>query len=140
MWIVELKSDIVEQLHSPLRPIGPLTLSINPPRLTASSKSLLTTALTTKIYHLGSNNISTRKLSDGVLCGLAMVEFIKSCTQVAERISAEGEGEEPWGSGEHQPLHAQEQHHFSVHGVPLMTRSSAGLQQHRLGERRPKGV
>lgn len=104
MWIIELKSHIVEQLHSPLRVIGPLTLSINPPRFMVSSKSLLTMALTTKIYHLGSNIISTKKLSDGVLCGLAMVEFIKSCTQVAKMISADGRGIEPWGFGEHQPL------------------------------------
>lgn len=104
MWIIELKSHIVEQLHSPLRVIGALTLSINPPRLMVSSKSLLTIVLTTRIYHLGSNNISTRKLSDGVLCGLAMVEFIKSCTQVAEMISADGGGIEPRGSGEHRHL------------------------------------
>lgn len=124
MWIIELKSDIVEQLHSPLRVIGQLTLSINPPHLMVSSKSLLTIALTTKIYHLGSNNISTRKLSDGMLCGLAMVEFIKSCTQVAKMISAEGGGIEPWGSGEHRPLHSQGQHHFSVHSIQFKTLSA----------------
>lgn len=104
MWIIELKSDIVEQLHSPLRVMGLLTLSIPPPRLMGSSRSLLTMALTTEIYHLGSNKISTRKLSDGVLGGLAMVEFIKSCTQVAEMFSAEGGGKEPWGWRQHQPL------------------------------------
>lgn len=112
VWIIEFKSDIVQHLHNPLRVIGPLTLSINPPHLMANSKSLQTAALTTKIYHLGSNNISTRKLSDGVLCGLAMVEFIRSCTQVAKMISADSRGIEPWGSGWHHPLHSQEENHF----------------------------
>lgn len=91
----EFKSDKLEQLYSPLRVMGPLTLSINPPHPMVSSKALLTLALTTAIYHSGSNNISTRKLSDGVLRGLAMVEFIKSCTQVSKMISADGGGIQP---------------------------------------------
>lgn len=122
VWLNELKCDIVAQLHSPLRVIGPLTLSISPPHLMVSSKSLETIALTTKIYHWGSNNISTRKLSDSVLCGLALVEFIKSSTQVAKMISADSGGIELWGLGEHQPLHSR--YRLCVHGIRFMTLST----------------
>lgn len=117
----EFKSDIVEQLHSPLGVMGLLTLSINPPHPTVSSKALLTLALTTAIYHSGSNNISTRKLSDSVLRGLAMVEFIKSCTQVSKMISADGGGIQPWGWGQRRPLHSQE----LVHGMQSLVLSAS---------------
>lgn len=106
--IIEFKSNIVQQLHSPLRVIGPLILSINRPHLMVYSKSLQTTALTITIYRLGSNNISTRKLSGSMLCGLAMVEFIRSCTQEPKMISADSRAIEPWGSVRHHPLHSQE--------------------------------
>lgn len=53
-------------------------------------RSLQTRVLTITIYHMASNNIiSTRKLSEVSLCGLAAVEFIRTCTQVGKMISAD---------------------------------------------------
>lgn len=90
VWLIEYKSDTVQQLHSPLGVIRPLTLLINAPHLSLSSKSLQSRLLTIKIYHMVSNNIiSTRKLSEVLLCGLAKVEFIRTCTQVGKMIAAD---------------------------------------------------
>lgn len=78
VWLIELKSDTVQQLHSPLGVIRPLALLINTPHLPLFSKSLHSRVLTIRIYHMVSNNIiSTRKLSEGLPCGLAKVEFIR---------------------------------------------------------------
>lgn len=104
VWLIELKSDTVQQLRSPLGVIRPLTLLINAPHLMLVFKSLQTRVLTIKIYHMASNNnISTRKLSEASLCGLAVVEFIRTCTQVGKMISADNfksTGIEPRGLGD----------------------------------------
>lgn len=90
VWLVELKSDTVQQLHSPLGVIRPLTLLINTPHLLLSSKSLQSRLRTIKIYHMVSNNIiSTRKPSEALPCGLAKAEFISTCTQVGKMIAVD---------------------------------------------------
>lgn len=90
VWLIELKSDTVQQLRRPLRVIRPLTLLINAPHLPLFSKSLQSRVLTIKIYHMVSNNIiSTRKRSEALLCGLAKVEFIRTHTQVGTMIAAD---------------------------------------------------
>lgn len=104
VWLIELKSDTLQQLCSPLGVIRPLTLLINAPHLPLFAKSLQSRVLTIKIYHMVSNNIiSTRKLSEALLCGLAKVEFIRTCTQVGEMIAADNFKSteiEPQGLGE----------------------------------------
>lgn len=96
--LIELKSDTVQQLRSPLGVIRPLTLLIN------ASHLMLALVLTITIYHTVSNNIiSTRQLSEALLCGLAMAEFIRSSTQVVKMISADNfksTAIEPQGLGE----------------------------------------
>lgn len=57
VWLIELKSDTVQQLRSPLGVIRPLTLLIITPHLPLASKSLQSRLLTIKIYHMVSNNI-----------------------------------------------------------------------------------
>lgn len=68
------------------------------------TKSLQSRLLTIKIYHKVSNNIiSTGKLSQALLCGLAKVEFITTCTQVGKTIAADNFKStkiEPRGLGE----------------------------------------
>lgn len=87
--LIELKSDTVQQLDSPLGVIRPLALLINAPH-PPFSKSVQSRALTIKIYHMVSNNIiSTRRLSEALLCVLAKVEFIRTCTQVGKMIAAD---------------------------------------------------
>lgn len=96
--LIELKSDTVQQLRSPLGVIRPLTLLIN------ASHLMLALVLMITIYHMVSNNIiSTRQLSEPLLCGLAMVEFIRTSTQVGKMISADNfksRAIEPQGLGE----------------------------------------
>ena len=38
---------------------------------------------------VSNNIISTRKLSEALLCGLAKVEFIRTCAQVGKMIAAD---------------------------------------------------
>lgn len=83
------RSAHVQQLHSPQGVIGPLTLLINVHHLVLVSKSLQTRVLKITIYQRVSDFISARKLSEALLGGLAMVELIRTSTQVAKMISTD---------------------------------------------------